>query len=68
MLYISIIYHIIYQYSVDKTVNCFVPTPFLGEDMYTQMFFFVQTTLVDRYIHRREMRNVSGIIKILIEN
>ena len=30
--------------------------PFLrGEELYTQMVFFVQTILADRYIHRREM-------------
>ena len=26
-----------------------------GEELYTQMVFFVQTILDDRYIHRREM-------------
>ena len=31
-----------------------------GEELYTQMgFFFVQTILADRYIHRRELRLVS---------
>ena len=33
-----------------------------GEELYTQMGFFVQTILADRYIHRRDM---SGIIKKL---
>ena len=35
-----------------------------GEELYTQMGFFVQTILADRYIHRRE---VSGIIKKLVQ-
>ena len=30
-----------------------------GEELYTQMGFFVQTILADRYIHRRESRLVS---------
>ena len=30
-----------------------------GEELYTQMVFFVQTILADRYIHRRELRLVS---------
>ena len=30
-----------------------------GEELYTQMGFFVQTILADRYIHRRELRLVS---------
>ena len=40
----------------------FVPTPLEGgEELYTQLgfFFFVQSILADRYIHRREMRLVS---------
>ena len=37
----------------------FVPTPLEGEELYTQMGFFVQTILADRYIHRRELRLVS---------
>ena len=32
-----------------------VPTPFVGDELYTQMVFFAQTILADRYIHRREM-------------
>ena len=39
-----------------------VPTPLEGgrEELYTQMgFFFVQSILADRYIHRRELRLVS---------
>ena len=30
-----------------------------GEELYTQMVFFVQSILADRYIHRREMWVVS---------
>ena len=30
-----------------------------GEELYTQMFFFVQTILADRYIHCREIWEVS---------
>ena len=30
-----------------------------GEEQYTQMGFFVQSNLADRYIHRRELRLVS---------
>ena len=30
-----------------------------GEELYTHEFFFVQSILVDRYIHRRELRLVS---------
>ena len=30
-----------------------------GEKLYTQMCFFVQTILADRYIHRREVRVAS---------
>ena len=39
----------------------FVPIPILvgGEELYTQMGFFVQTDLVDRYIHRKEFSVVS---------
>ena len=38
----------------------FIDRPFLmGEELYTQMVFFVQTILADRYIHRRELRMVS---------
>ena len=37
-----------------------VPTPLVGgEELYTQMGFFVQSILADRYIHRRELRLVS---------
>ena len=40
-----------------------VPTPLVGggggggggEELYTQMGFFVQSTLADRYFHRREI-------------
>ena len=35
----------------------FVPTPpELGGTIYSNGFFFVQTILADRYIHRRELR------------
>ena len=39
----------------------FVPTPLEGggEELCTQMGFFVQSILADRYIHRRELRLVS---------
>ena len=30
-----------------------------GEELYTQMSFFVQSILADRYIHRTELRLVS---------
>ena len=30
-----------------------------GEELYSQMDFFVQTILSDRYIHRRQLRLVS---------
>ena len=30
-----------------------------GEELYTQLGFFVQSILADRYIHRRELRLVS---------
>ena len=30
-----------------------------GEELYTQMGFFVQSILADRYSHRRELRLVS---------
>ena len=35
----------------------FVPTPTLvgREELYTQLGFFVQSILADRYIHRREL-------------
>ena len=36
-----------------------VPTPLEGGGLYTQMGFFVQTILADRYIHHRELRLVS---------
>ena len=32
-----------------------VPTHLWGEELYTQMGFFVQSILADRYINRREM-------------
>ena len=31
----------------------------MGEELYTQMVFFVQTVLADQCIHRRELRLVS---------
>ena len=31
----------------------------MGEELYTQMGFFVQTNFADRYIHRREMKQAS---------
>ena len=37
----------------------FVPTLLRGEELYTQMVFFVQSSLADRYINRRELRLVS---------
>ena len=38
----------------------FVPTLLRGEELYAQTgFFFVQSILVGRYIHRRELRLVS---------
>ena len=38
----------------------FVPTPLEGGGtIYSNGFFFVQSILADRYIHRREMRLVS---------
>ena len=36
-----------------------VPTHMWGEELYTQMGFFVQTISADRYIHRRELKLVS---------
>ena len=39
-----------------KQTALIVPTPLEGGDeLYTQLGFFVQTILADRYIHRREM-------------
>ena len=32
--------------------------PLVGEELYTQMVFLVQTILADRYIHHRELRLV----------
>ena len=34
-------------------LNC--SDPFLGDELYTQMGFFVQSILADRYIHSREI-------------
>ena len=42
-----------------KLEDLIVPTPFEGEELYTQMGFFVQSVLADRYIHRRKLRPVS---------
>ena len=39
------------------TIFFIVPTPL--EELYTQMGFFVQSILADRYIHRREFKLVS---------
>ena len=36
-----------------------VSTNMWGEELYTEMGFFVQTILTDRYIHRTELRLVS---------
>ena len=36
-----------------------VPTPLEAEELYTQMVFFVQPILTDRYIHRIELWVVS---------
>ena len=47
--------------TLKKMLNCSDPT--WGE-LYTQLGFFVQTILADRYIRRR---NVSGIIKKLVQ-
>ena len=33
--------------------------PIVGEELYTQMGFFVQTILADRYIHRTELKLAS---------
>ena len=44
------------------TTELVVPTPYEGEELYTQMgffCFFVQSIFPDRYIHRRELRLVS---------
>ena len=43
-----------------------------GEELYTEIGFFVQTILDDRYIHRREMSEVvslksSSIVEFEIE-
>ena len=48
-----------------KSKTNFLFRPHLwGEELYTQMGFFVQTILADRHIHRREM---SGINKKLVQ-
>ena len=40
--------------------NLFVPTPLEGGGtIYSTGFFFVQSILADRYIHRSELRLVS---------
>ena len=41
-----------------KSLYLLRPT-LVGEELYTQMGFFVQTILADRYNHRRELRVVS---------
>ena len=46
------------------SAHIFVPTHLEGggeegEELYTQMHFFVQSVLAVRYIHRRELRLVS---------
>ena len=47
------------DHNFDKT-SFIVPTPLEGEGtIYSNGFFFVQSTLADRYIHRRELRLVS---------
>ena len=46
---------IIFVLSSILAIAVFVPTPLLGEELYTQMGFFVRTILADRYIHCREM-------------
>ena len=38
---------------------CSHPSRGGGEELYTQMGFFVQSILADRYIHRRELRLAS---------
>ena len=49
-----------HQFNLFKGLcHFFVPTTLEGEELYTQMVFFVQTILADRYIHRRELRLVS---------
>ena len=43
-----------------------VPTPLEGgEELYTQMGFFVQSILADRYIHRKRVE--IGIIRKLVQ-
>ena len=62
--------------NVNKIENLiFVPTLLRGEELYTQMVFFVPWIFAARYIQRRELRLVSlemsssveyGIIKIFL--
>ena len=44
--------------SVDTLLLMFAPL-LRGEELYTQMVFFVQTIFADQYIHRRELGLVS---------
>ena len=44
---------------VESYLYCSDPLEGGGEELYTQMGFFVQTILADRYIHRTELRLVS---------
>ena len=41
---------------IPKNHSCsYCSDPLVGEELYTQMGFFVQSNLADRYIHRREL-------------
>ena len=40
---------------ISHSFSLVVPTPLVGEELYTEMGFFVPTILADRNIHRREM-------------
>ena len=57
-----VVYHSVTTSGKIYTVLLIVPTPTLvgREELYTQMGFFVQSILADRYNHRRV---VSGIIR-----
>ena len=53
----------LFENDIRKTVNCSDPTFSGEEELYTQLgFFFVQSILADRNIHRRELW-VGGIIE-----
>ena len=42
-------------WALDQPSLLVIPTPLEGKELYTQQCLFVQTTLVDRYSHRREL-------------